>query len=185
MNCFWQWYPYSRVFLTSTDIAKMFIFILGKDFVIIHFSCHLRTSKSFSVSLIDLCCCFVFFLPSLMMTSFARRGRKGEPPPHQPQCWMETGTPQDWKALQCVIKTAQFITAIAFPSQQDIYNTVVIRRVHDIIADSTHPHYGFFHTFGKCCRRLNQEQRGSRTAFAHRPPDIWIIQKKKKKRERN
>ena len=49
-------------------------------------------------------------------------------------------TAQDRKALQRVIKTAQFMSGAAFPSLQDIYSTRVTRRAHNIFKDRTHKH---------------------------------------------
>ncbi|KAI4874696.1 hypothetical protein NFI96_021606, partial [Prochilodus magdalenae] len=58
--------------------------------------------------------------------------------------WYGNCTAQDRKALQRVIKTAQFISGAAFPSLQDIYRTRVFRRAHSIIRDSTHPQHSLF-----------------------------------------
>lgn len=53
--------------------------------------------------------------------------------------WYGNCIAQDWKAVQRVIKTAQYIFGAAFTSLQDIYTTRVIRRAHNIIKDSTQP----------------------------------------------
>ncbi|KAK3548205.1 hypothetical protein QTP70_005179 [Hemibagrus guttatus] len=58
--------------------------------------------------------------------------------------WHGSCTVQDKKALQRVIKTAQFICGAAFQSLQDIYNTRVIRRAHNIIRDNIHPQHNLF-----------------------------------------
>ena len=53
--------------------------------------------------------------------------------------WFGNCTVQERKALQRVIKTAQYICGAAFPSLQDIYNTRDTKRAHNITKD-THPH---------------------------------------------
>ena len=51
--------------------------------------------------------------------------------------WFGNCTVQERKAVQRVIKTAQYICGAAFPSLQDIYNTQVTKRTHNISKDTT------------------------------------------------
>ena len=52
--------------------------------------------------------------------------------------WFGNCTVKERKALQRVIKTAQYICGEAFPSLQNIYNTWVTKRAHKITKDTTH-----------------------------------------------
>ena len=58
--------------------------------------------------------------------------------------WFGNCKVQERKALQRVIKTAQYICGAAFPSLQDIYNTRVTKRAHNITKDTTHPQHTLF-----------------------------------------
>ena len=57
------------------------------------------------------------------------------------EVWFGNCTVQVRKAVQRVIKTAQYICGAAFPSLQDIYNTRVTKRAHNITKDTTHPQH--------------------------------------------
>lgn len=55
--------------------------------------------------------------------------------------WYGNCTAKDRKALQRVIKTAQFICGAAFPPLQDIFNTRATKKGQNFIKDCTHcPH---------------------------------------------
>ena len=63
---------------------------------------------------------------------------------------------QERKALQRVIKTAQYICGAAFPSLQGIYKTRVTKRAHNITKDTTHPQHTLFALLpsGRCYRSV-------------------------------
>ncbi len=50
----------------------------------------------------------------------------------------------DQKALQRVVKTAQYTTGVGLPSIKDIYHKCCLRRVRSIIQDSSHPNHRLF-----------------------------------------
>ncbi|KAI4905909.1 hypothetical protein NFI96_000708, partial [Prochilodus magdalenae] len=58
--------------------------------------------------------------------------------------WYGSATTAESKALQRVVKTAQYITATALPPIQDIYDKRHLRRAVNISSDPTHPCYPLF-----------------------------------------
>ncbi|XP_051564677.1 pleckstrin homology domain-containing family M member 3 isoform X2 [Myxocyprinus asiaticus] len=58
--------------------------------------------------------------------------------------WNGNCTISDQKALQRVVKTAQYITGVQLPSIKDIHHKRCLRRVRSIIKDTSHPNHGLF-----------------------------------------
>ncbi len=58
--------------------------------------------------------------------------------------WYGNCTVSDQKALQRVVKTAQYTTGVGLPSIKDIYHKRCLRRVRSIIQDSSHPNHRLF-----------------------------------------
>ncbi|KAK3514495.1 hypothetical protein QTP70_018668 [Hemibagrus guttatus] len=81
--------------------------------------------------------------------------------------WHGSCTVRNRKALQRVIKTAQLICGAAFPSLQDICNTRVIRRAHNIIRDNTHPQHNLFTLLpsGRCYRSVRSRTKRLTNSF--------------------
>lgn len=80
--------------------------------------------------------------------------------------WYGNCTIQDRKALQGVINMSQFNCGAAFPPLQDIYNTWVTNKAHNIIKDrSTHCSHS--------CRRYMSGKTTKKTVSTHRPSG-WI-----------
>uniref|UniRef100_A0A4W5JW70 Alkylated DNA repair protein AlkB homologue 8 N-terminal domain-containing protein n=1 Tax=Hucho hucho TaxID=62062 RepID=A0A4W5JW70_9TELE len=50
----------------------------------------------------------------------------------------------DRKALQRVVRTAQYITGAKLPAIQDLYNRRCQRKAHKIVRDSIHPSHRLF-----------------------------------------
>ena len=53
--------------------------------------------------------------------------------------WYGNCSPSDRKALQAVVRTAQYITGAKLPAIQDLYNRRCQRKAHKIVRDSSHP----------------------------------------------
>jgi hypothetical protein len=58
--------------------------------------------------------------------------------------WYGNCSVSDCKALQRVVRTAQYITGAKLPATQDLYNRRCQRKAHKIIRDSSHPSYRLF-----------------------------------------
>ncbi len=58
--------------------------------------------------------------------------------------WYGNCTVSDQKALQRVVKTAQYTTGVGLPSIKDVYHKRCLRRVRSIIKDYSHPNHRLF-----------------------------------------
>jgi hypothetical protein len=58
--------------------------------------------------------------------------------------WYGNCLASDCKALQRVVRTAQYITGAKLPAIQDLYTRRRQRKVHKIVRDSSHPSYRLF-----------------------------------------
>ena len=85
-------------------------------------------------------------------------------------------TVQERKALQCVIKTAQYICGAALPSHQDIYNTRVTKRAHNITITLHTPstHCSHCYHLAEATGAWKPEQPDLKTVFIHRPSGCWM-----------
>ena len=89
--------------------------------------------------------------------------------------WFGNCTVQKRKALQRVIKTAQYICGTAFPSLQDIYKTRVTKRAHNIIKDTTHPQRILFTLLPSGRRYRSMKARTSRLKNSFYPQAIRLL----------
>ncbi len=81
--------------------------------------------------------------------------------------WYGNCTVSDQKALQRVVKTAQYTTGVGLPSIKDVYHKRCLRRVRSIIKDSSHPNHRLFTPLpsGRCYRSLRCRTSRLRNSF--------------------
>ena len=89
--------------------------------------------------------------------------------------WYGNCTIQDRKALQRVIKAAQFICRAALPSLQDTYNTRVTKRAQSIIRDHTHPQHRLFTLLPSGRRYRSMKARTTRLTNSFYPQAIRLL----------
>ena len=89
--------------------------------------------------------------------------------------WFGNCTVQERKALQRVIKTAQYICGAAFPSLQDIYKTRVTKRAQNITKDTTHPQHTLFTLLPSGRRYGSVKARTSRDKNSFYPQAIRLL----------
>ncbi|KAI4876984.1 hypothetical protein NFI96_002431 [Prochilodus magdalenae] len=58
--------------------------------------------------------------------------------------WYESCTAIERKALQRVVRTAQYITGVQLPNLLDLYTSCCLRKTRRILKDSTHPSHCLF-----------------------------------------
>ena len=89
--------------------------------------------------------------------------------------WYGNCSASDRKALQRVVRTAQYITGAKIPAIQDLYNRTCQRKAHKIVRDFSHPSHRLFSLLPHCKRYRSAKSRTKRLLNSFYPQAIRLL----------
>ena len=89
--------------------------------------------------------------------------------------WYGNCSASDHKALQSVVRTAQFITGAKLPAIQELYNRRCQRNAHKIVSYSSHPSHRLFFLLPHGKRYWSAKFRTKRFLNSFHPQAIKLL----------